>query len=122
QDKVKPAMDELAIEGYLMKGGEAMEFANKAADQKIKNKVKSWNLTEVKRIADLLEGEVVTLNSLPGKIRQISSRVNAYDLSTFMGLASGGGVKIKYYNDNFGLNVHYDTREQRSGRSFGVGP
>ncbi|MEZ4814083.1 MAG: hypothetical protein R3A80_02610 [Bdellovibrionota bacterium] len=118
---VKPALDELAVNGYQMKGPAAVEEAYNLSDRKVQRKVGQWGgLEHVKEIAAQLEGETVTLNNLPQKIRAIDRSVNAYDLSTFLGLASGGGVSIKFYDQNYALNVHYDVEEQRSGRSFGV--
>lgn len=123
-DEVKPAMDKIATEGYVVKGGATMEVAYGAVHSKVQRKVDRdfGGIDTVKEIADALEGQTVNLNNLPQKIKEVNSRVDIYDLSTFIGLASGGGVKIKYATDNYALNVHYDKKEQRSGRSFGVGP
>lgn len=124
QNQVKPALDVLATDGYAVKGAEAMQRAYDNSDTKVKRKVDRdfGGLDRVKEIADALEGEIVTLETLPAKIRQQDRRVDAYGLATFIGLASGGGVSIKYHTNNYALNVHYDTVEERSGRSFGVGP
>ncbi len=123
ENEVKPAMDALATDGYLVKGADAVALAFDESDTKVQRKVRSWGgLENVQAIATALEGETVTLETLPGKIKAIDRSVDAYDLSTFLGLASGGGVSIKYFDDNYALNVHYDTKEERSGRSFGVGP
>jgi hypothetical protein len=121
---VKPAMDHVATNGYEVGSADDVVAAYNAADKKIKGRVNgAWGgLSNVKSIADELSGTVVNLNNLPGKIRSVDSGVDAYGLSTFLGLASGGGVAIKYADNNFGLNVHYDTTDERSGRSFGVGP
>jgi hypothetical protein len=121
---IKPAMDVLATDGYAVCGAEAIQTAFDAVAPKVQGKVKKsfGGIANVIEIASQLEGEVVTLNDLPTKIRSVDSSVDIYDLSTFIGLACGGGVKIRYADENFGLNVHYDTREERSGRSFGVGP
>ncbi len=121
---VKPAMDELATNGYEVCDANAIETAYEASDKKVQNKVKRnfGGLENVKSIVAELSGETVTLNDLPAKIAAVDRSVDRFDLSTFIGLACGGGVKIVYDHANHGLNVHYDTTEQRSGRSFGVGP
>lgn len=121
---VFPDMVKLSKDGYEIKGEEAIRKAYELSDRKVQKKV--WRLfgglDTVIEIAEELEGEIVTLNNLPDKIGKIERDVDRYNLSTFLGLASGGGVAIKYYEQNYGYNVHYDAREQRSGRSFGVGP
>lgn len=124
ESTVKPAMDDLAINGYQVKGGDAVEFAYWHSDTKVRRRVeRTWGgLNHVKDIADQLEGETVTLNTLPGRINSVNRGNDIYNLSTFLGLASGGGVSIKYAEDNYALNVHYDVEEERSGRSFGVSP
>jgi hypothetical protein len=121
---VKPAMDGIATDGYAVCGADEIQTAFDAVAPKVQGKVKRnfGGIDNVIEIASKLEGETVTLNDLPAKIRSVDSSVDIYDLSTFIGLACGGGVKIRYADDNLGLNVHYDTTEERSGRSFGVGP
>lgn len=119
---VKPAMDKLATDGYTVKDSASIELAYNASNSKVKSKVNSWGLALVKSIADQLAGQNTTLNTLPEKILSLNTDVDAFNLATFVGLASGGGVKIEYFDSNYGLNVHYDLTEERSGRSFGVGP
>lgn len=123
QNEVKPSLDALATDGYEVKGADSIQVAYDNSDTKVRRKVERdfGGLRKVKEIAEALEGEVVTLETLPGKIRAIDRSVDAYGLATFIGLASGGGVSIKYHTGNYALNVHYDTVEERSGRSFGVG-
>lgn len=123
--EVKPAMDHLATEGYTMRGEDSVEEAYRQVDKKIQRRVNGrWGgLKNVKRIAGLLEGKTVTLNTLADEIAKVDRTApDRFNMATFLGLASGGGVTIKYYDDNYGHNVHYDVKEERSGRSFGVGP
>jgi hypothetical protein len=120
---IKPAMDELATEGYAVAGAEAVEMTYNTSFKKVQGVVnKSGGIENVKAIAEQLEGKIVTLESLPAEIAKIDSSVDRYSLATFLGLASGGGVVIKYHTNNYAYNVHYDTTEQKSGRSFGAGP
>ncbi|MCX6125721.1 MAG: hypothetical protein NTV34_13395, partial [Proteobacteria bacterium] len=122
--EVKPAMDTLATDGYVVKGAEAMATAFESVGPKVQGKVARdfGGIENVKKIASKLEGTTVTLATLPGKIKEVDRSASIYDLATFIGLASGGGVKVKYADQNYGLNIHYDVTEQRSGRSYGVGP
>ena len=124
RNHIKPAMDVLATDGYEVCGAAAIETAYEKSDRKVQGKVDRdfGGLAKVKEIAAALEGQTVTLNDLPGKIAAVDRAADRYDLATFIGMACGGGVKIRYNDENYGLNVHYDTTEQRSGRSFGVGP
>ena len=101
---VKPALDEKATKGYKVLGGDAMERAYDLSDRKVQRKVdgRFGGLSKVKRIANKLAGQTVNLNTLPGKIGSIDGGVDRYGLSTFIGLASGGGVSIKYHAQNYG--------------------
>ncbi len=124
ESTVKPSLDLLAVEGYPVKGADAVAAAYELSAPKVQRKVdRQWGgLEHVQEIAAGLEGETATLETLPGMIRGLDREVDSYGLSTFLGLASGGGVSIQYAENNYALNVHYDTTEERSGRSFGVGP
>ncbi len=123
EKEIKPALDVLATDGYAVKGADAVALAYEESDTKVQRKVGRWGgLERIQNIATALEGEVVTLHTLPNKIRSVDRTASVFDIATFLGLASGGGVAIKYYDNNYALNVHYDVEEERSGRSFGVGP
>jgi len=121
---IKPALDKIATEGYEMCGSDAVMEAYEMVDKKVQYQAKkaAKSLENMQRIADELEGTIVTLNDLPRKIAKVDRKVNRYKLATFFGLACGGGVSIRYDHQNYGLNIHYDAKEERSGRSFGVGP
>lgn len=121
---VKPGLDRIATNGYQIGDVGRIEESYKSSFTKIRRRVDGpWGgLEKVKGIASKLEGQTVTLENLPMKIRAVDSRADIYNLATFLGLANGGGAVIKFANGNFGLNVHYDVTEQKSGRSFGVGP
>lgn len=126
--KVKPALDKVATEGYEMCGAKEVSRAYRLSATKVQNKVERWGGVEaVSELAETMKGTNVNLNTLPKEILRASNDTDIdagdrFDIATFLGLACGGGVAIKFYEDNYGLNVHYDTLEQRSGRSFGIGP
>ncbi|MES2768104.1 MAG: hypothetical protein V4596_03080 [Bdellovibrionota bacterium] len=122
KETVKPALDEVATEGYQIADGETINAVYEYVDEKIqKNVQRNGGIEAVMEIAEGLQGETVTLNDLPQKIAALNRSVDRYDLSTFLGLASGGGVAVQFYKNNYAYNVHYDTTEQKSGRSFSVG-
>lgn len=125
EDRVKPAMDELATDGYDMCDSATVGQAYAASHSKVRGKVAGFGgITAVKgivdRLNDRLDGRRVTLETLPAEIRAVASGVSSYDLANFLGLACGGGVRVDFYEGNYALNVHYDVTEERSGRSFGV--
>lgn len=123
QEAVKPALDEIAVNGYQIADSETIQAVYESVDAKIQNNVnRNGGIEAIKEIADQLQGETVNLNDLPQKIASINRSVDRYDMASFLGLASGGGVAIKFYENNYAYNVHYDTEEQKSGRSFSVGP
>lgn len=121
---VKPNMDRLAREGYTMCSGEQIRKVYNRVDKKVKWQVRQAgkSIGNVAAIADRLAGQNVNLNTLPNMIASVDRSVNRYKLSTFFGLACGGAITVYYSRYNYGINVHYDVREQRSGRTFGVGP
>ena len=122
--EVKPGLDRIARDGYRIGNAALIDDSYKTSFTKIKKRVDgAWGgIDKVKSIAAKLEGQTVNLDNLPMKIRAVDSRADIYNLATFLGLANGGGAAIKFANGNFGLNVHYDETDQKSGRSFGVGP
>lgn len=123
QEVIKPALDSVAENGYRMVDGQTVERVYRAVDKKVQRAVdNNGGLAKVKKIADRLQGRLVTLSSLPEEIAKVDRSVDRFKLATFLGLASGGGVAIRYHENNYAYNVHYDTTEQRSGRSYGVGP
>lgn len=122
--KIFPAMKDLAQNGYSVGNADAMETAYNLSDTKVQKKVDSLygGLDKIKDIASQLEGKNAKLSTLPAMIHSIDADVDQWGLSTFVGLASGGGVAIKYASQNYALNIHYDSKEQKSGRSYGTGP
>lgn len=126
---VRPAMVKIATEGYEICGAHEIDEAYRFMTPKARGKYglgARAGLETAKSVADALKeklaGERITPTDLPDAIKGMRRGVDPYDMAMLFGLACGGGVKIKHYENNYGLNVHYDTTEQRSGRSFGVGP
>jgi hypothetical protein len=124
QDAVRPAMVELATNGYEVCAPDEVQAAFDASNKKVQGKVTRnfGGIANVKKIVKALQGTTVTLATLPQEIRKVDAKASIYDMANFIGLACGGGVRINYDENNYGLNVHYDVTEERSGRSFGVGP
>lgn len=125
QDVVKPGLDDIAGKGYKVGNAAAMQATYDASGPKIKRSIDSTpggGIEAVKKIATALKGQVVKMDDLPGKVAAIDRSVNRYAVATFIGLASGGGVKIKYAPNNYSFNIHYSATDKKSGRSFGYGP
>lgn len=125
KEVVKPGLDDIATNGYNVGDAKAMQATYDFSGPKIKRSIDSISdggIEHVKKIATALRGVKTNLKTLPISIRQMDKGVNHYAVATFIGLASGGGVKIKYANQNYSMNIHYDTVEKKSGRSFGIGP
>jgi hypothetical protein len=122
QAVVKPSIDNLVAEGYQVADGETVKRAYETLDAKVQGKIDKIGLKTIMGIADTLAGRTVTLNTLPKEIAKINSKVDRFDLATILGLISGGGVVIEFAPENYAYNVHYDKKEQRSGRSFGASP
>jgi hypothetical protein len=125
RESVKPAMDVMATDGYEISCDAAsVESAYTTLSEKVRTKIDRnfGGLDHVKTLLVEIEGSNVNLNTLPGIIRRFDPSKNSYDFATVVGLLCGGGVRINYDANNYGLNIHYDTTEERSGRSFGVGP
>lgn len=120
---IKPALDEVATSGYTILSSDQIDSLIPLLDEKVQKKIDNNGGVDVlKELADGLADETVNLNTLPEKIKDLQVGGNPYDLSTILGLLSGGGVAIEFYENNVGYNVHYDTKEKMSGRSFGFGP
>ena len=125
QDVVKPGLDDIANNGYAVGDAKAMQATYDFSGAKIKRSIdgiSDGGIEHVKKLATSLKGANANLKTLPGKIHQMDSGVSQYAVATFIGLASGGGVKIKYANKNYSMSIHYDPVDKKSGRSFGIGP
>lgn len=120
---VRPAMVDVVENGYVIASPENVEAAYKAVDKRVQKAVEGQGgLEAAKKVAAALEGQTVFSETLPNEIAKIDRKLDRYRMATFLGLASGGGVVIRYHENNYAYNVHYDKVEEKSGRSYGVGP
>jgi hypothetical protein len=124
-EQLKLTLDEVATKGYEVASPKDIEAIYEYVDTKIQSGVdRNGGIEKIKKLAGELQGQKVTMNDLPQKIAEADRSLSKarYDISTFLGLASGGGAVVKFYKDNYSYNVHYDTTNEKSGRSFSVGP
>lgn len=129
QETVAPTMNQLATEGYVLSGADAVKKALKNVSSKVgKKAIKSVGGDEeaLYSLAQKLEGKTATLYDLPALIGKAAPGSDRYTLSTFFGLVSCGGAIIKYAPLNYAYNIHYgngeNEKDERTGRSFGEGP
>ena len=130
QQTVKPALDGYATKGFKVAPAAAVEAALANVDDKVRWSVlkDSGNQRGLTDLVDALnkQDKFVTVYTLPTTIASTSFRGNRYSLSTFLALASGGGVAVKLDDKNIFYNVNYGTgkqaKDEMTGRSFGAGP
>lgn len=128
QETVAPALNDLATNGYTLKGAEDVKNALENVESKVSKKAISSAGTKegLLSLASKLEGKNVTLYTLPSLIAKFAPRSDRYSLSTFFGLVSCAGAIIKFAPQNYAYNIHYgngeNDKDDRTGRSFGEGP
>ncbi len=144
EQKGKPILDRYATKGYPVRSSRQVLEALENVDPKVKRKVisavgKDKNL--LVSLIDKLEGKTVDLYNLPTLIAKAEPKLsrNRYNLSTFVGLASCGGLIMKFAPGNYAYNIHYGTgynpkihntpelkekhrKDKQTGRSFGEAP
>ena len=137
----KPLLDKYANEGYPVKSPEEIYLVLDQVSSKVSGKVSKatdYSKSKFKSLLTNLSGQTVNLYNLPAKIMELQPEFNPYDLSTFIGLASCGGLIMKYAEGNYAYNIHYGTgllkshntpelkemhrKDKQTGRSFGEGP
>ncbi len=129
KEQVKPRLDKYAEDGFTVASVEDVV----AALDKVSSKVKSQalkaagGLESLKKVVTALQGQNVNLYNLPEKIAAAHiPGVNRYSLSTFLSLASGGGVALRLNETDVSYNVNYgigrQAKDEMTGRSFGEGP
>lgn len=137
---IKPVSDQVAKEGYSIAAPNFINSLFRATSAprdsgSISDKV-AWKAEKAAggrqnllKIAETLStnGQKYNFVNLPNAIRSVSQgRVDIYDLSTFLGLASGGGTAVVINNKNAFYNVNYgagfEERAVQTGRSFGLSP
>lgn len=130
---IKPALDRIAQNGYKV----GNESVTRQALQHVSKKVYGKALRgaggeeELYKLANILAARPgkVTLYDLDDIIededyKNPNTHYDQYSLSTFFGLASGGGVAVKFFENNYAYNVHYGYKpsDMQTGRSFGKSP
>jgi len=128
----KPLLDDYAVNGYEVADTSTVINRLKQMDSKVQWQVgkalrtKSKDLKKLKKIVSKIEGQNANLYTLPNMIAAADRSVDRYKLSTVIGLASCGGMIMKFYDNNFAYNIHYGTgserKDKQTGRSFAEGP
>ncbi|MBT7611230.1 MAG: hypothetical protein HN576_15835 [Bacteriovoracaceae bacterium] len=124
---VKPKMNHYATNGYVLRAASDVEKVLENVSSKVKRAAirSAGNIDNLLNLANELEGQTTNLYELPKIIASVSKSFNRYKLSTFLGLASCGGVIIEYAPGHVAYNIHYGTgendKDDRTGRSFGEG-
>lgn len=140
-EKIKPAVDLYATKGFTIADEESIARLFRPASAPansglVSDKVASAALKAAGNLKNLLQisanlnrsGKTFTLYTLPNAIAAASpgGRVDRFKLSTFLALASGGGVAVKINDKNYFYNVNYGTgkveKDVQTGRSFGATP
>jgi hypothetical protein len=134
REAVKPSLDEFATTGYKVADPDTVMAALENVSSKVRWKVMralrarsdAQGEATLRALIEKLQGQTVTLYTLPDAIAAANRGVDRYTLSTFIGLASCGGATIKFADNNYAYNIHYGTgkerKDNRTGRSFGAGP
>jgi hypothetical protein len=127
KNKVKPTLDQYASQGFVVADGNQILAALKNVDAKVARKAISaaGGTDQLKQLADTLNarGQRINFYNLPQAIADAGFSQGRYDLSTFLALASGGGVAVKINEQNYAYNVNYGTglteKDEMTGRSYG---
>jgi len=130
QESVKPQLDAYATDGYAIANGDVIAQAlDNVSDKVSKSALRAAGSEKrLKDLADKLSasGEKYTLYTLPDAIADADPTLKRgrFDLSTFLALASGGGVAVKFTDDDYAYNVNYGDgtvkKDGQTGRSFGA--
>lgn len=128
--KIDPLLDLYATKGFQVANGATIAKAlDNVGDKVFKGAMKDGGSKEnLIALADKLNasGKMATVYTLPGIIGDMKMGGNRYGLSTFMALASGGGVAVRLDSNNIYYNVNYgegtQPKDEMTGRSFGAGP
>ncbi len=123
----KPLLDDYAVNGYEVADAKTVLARVKQMDSKVQWQIgKALKKKSLKKIVSKLEGRNANLYTLPDMISSVERSVNKYKLSTVIGLASCGGMIMKFHKNNYAYNIHYGTgsekKDKQTGRSFAEGP
>ncbi|MEQ1876600.1 MAG: hypothetical protein ABL958_08135 [Bdellovibrionia bacterium] len=134
KETVFPRLKDIATNGFKVADtATVMDSLGKVSDKVAAAAIKAaGNEANLEKILGELEGKNATVYDLHDKIRaavtklKIKGRVDQYKLSTFIALASGGGLAIRVDANNIAYNVNYGRgdkdKDRQTGRSFGEGP
>lgn len=128
--KIKPLLDQYSVNGFPVANGRVIQVALRNVDGKVANgAVKSaGGEPALVKLADQLSASEAksTLYTLPDAVARAGAGRERYTLSTFLALASGGGVAVKIDPRNYYYNVNYGSgakpKDEMTGRSFGEAP
>lgn len=126
--EIKPKLDLYAEEGFVI--GSSLDVANALENvsyKVAKKALKGTTQKDLEAIANKLHNtkEKITFYDLPQKLVSTPGfKGDRYGLTTFLALASSGGVAIKMTEDMYAYNVNYGTgevdKDEMTGRSFGA--
>ena len=131
QKTIKPAIDEFAVQGYLVADANTIDSALTSAvvgAKVCRAAAAQGQLDEIKAIAQNMHdsGKKFNYLSITQGIDDFGGRPNQFKLAYFLGLVSGGGVAVKIDAKNYYYNVHYGDGktkdDERTGRSYGATP
>lgn len=130
QTEIKPALDQVAQEGFKVVSSSRVIAGLRNVDSKVSAKAirAAGGEENLKALANALfeKYETITFYDLPQAIADEGYSRGRYDLSTFIALVSGGGVAVKINSENIAYNVNYGTgefeKDEMTGRSFGEAP
>lgn len=130
KNSIKPSLDRYASQGFRVVSGNQILIALKNVDRAVAAKAvrAAGGIDQLKQLADRLNAsnELITFYNLPEAIGRAGFSQGRFDLSTFLSLASGGGVAVKINDFNYAYNVNYGTgqndKDEMTGRSFGEAP
>lgn len=127
KDKIKPALDKKAIQGFRVADSKQVEAALNLIDKKVSGSAlrAAGGKEKLLALADKLHSKYDSINfyDLPNAIAKEGFSRGRYDLNTFFALVSEGGVGVEFDENNIAYNVNYGTGkmkdDERTGRSFG---
>ncbi len=130
REVIKPEFDRISKEGFYITSGQEAVAALSKVDTKVSNKAlkAAGSPQKLKAVVDALssQNEKVTFYELPQLLSNQGIGSGRYDLTTYIGLISGGGVAVHINADNVAYNVNYGSgqidKDEMTGRSFGEAP
>ncbi len=129
KEQIKPALDQYAEHGYIIASPDTILAALDQVSAKVRMGAlkAAGGIENLRIVVTALQGQLVNLYDLPAKISATKiAVVNRYNLSTFLALASGGGVEVRLNQEDCCFNVNYGTgktkKDEMTGRSFGEAP